>query len=123
MTITVGQGYYAQQLGSTGVNANSVAGTVLDFTPGISLLTHTPTIILFKWATGTFTLAVAQLVQSALIMTPLTALANITSNVRAMAAVSNAALFDSIGTLSVNVTTINGTAATFDIEVYGFKYA
>lgn len=117
---------YGRRIASAqNINANSLASTVLSFEPGLSLSNSMPAYIIIKYNSGTFTLAVARLKIGSVVLSSLLALNGLALGNPAIANILTTgwvinALVDN---LQVEVTTINGSSSSFNIEVFGFVYS
>lgn len=102
----------------TGVAGNALASTALDFVTGITLATHSPTFVIFKFNSGTVGINQSRIKTDAgylLAATLLTSLNATDSNYVA----SLAGAVRSTGNISVEVTAAGLTASTLDVFVYG----
>jgi hypothetical protein len=110
---------------ASNINGNSLAVNALTMANGVLLANYAPTFFVVWRITGTFSLAVVRLVQGAFNLSALTSLSDLGASgvVRVIAPITGPAPFDNTAGLSISVTTINGTAATFNIDVFGVQYA
>lgn len=102
----------------TGVNANSLATTVLNYVNGNNG-TSVPVWVEIKLNTGVFGLCQIIMRKNGNIFIPQVALGVISATKNFITSVM-AGLIDNTGNISVEVAVVNGSASTFDIIVYGF---
>lgn len=100
----------------TSVDGATIATTNLTFSSGVTVATHTPTLVIYKYRSGTFGIAVASIFAPQLVSAA-TALANLVNHSNISAFLSG--LMDDSGNVSVHVTTASVLASTFDVFVYG----
>ena len=108
----------------TGVDGNTLATTNLTNITGLTPATTLATFAVIKYATGTYTLGVIRVKSNATtVLSGLIALSGLASGkpVTATIPVATGLLNDGTGSYSVEVTTINGSGATFDIYLFGIK--
>lgn len=106
------------------VDGNALATTAMTMDSGITLATYVPSFIVFEYLTGTYSLGIAQLVIGTTGISALAPLASMATNVPVIANILTTGIAtDTTGALGIKVTTINGSAATFKVSVFGFRYA
>ena len=103
---------------ATGVDANTLATTTLTFANGGTLDLHVPFEAVVEWESGTYTLAVARVKANGSTIGTSLPLNGLASTNR-FAIDLKGSLVANTGDLGVEITTINGSAATFTIKVYG----
>lgn len=108
----------------TNVNGNSLASTTIALLGGFSLSNYCPIMGTIIYRTGTYTLGIAKVVSGASDLTGLIVLNGLSSTAPVIFSISTVGgLLDTTGNLGITIATVNGTAATFDIAIYGIKYA
>lgn len=101
----------------TAVSGAALASTALTYASSVSLATHIPTLVVFKFASGTLGIGVAKIKNGGGDNTVTTALLSLIST-QEISAQCNGIMLNS-GNISVEVTTASLAASTFDVFVYG----
>lgn len=110
-----------------GVNANSLGATALTWQGTNSAANTIPMFARVLGKTGTFSLMVASLALNSVVIQPISALnaALLGSGsdpiIYVLNTTTSASVIPASGNWSITVGTINGTAATCDIEVWGWR--
>lgn len=105
------------------VNGNSLASTPFIWESGLSLFNALPCFAVVKHRSGTYTLGVIKIDVSTVVLSalvPLNGLANGSPCIFNI--LTTGVVISSGGTLQATIATINGSAATFDVFLYGFSY-
>ena len=109
------------------VDANSVATTALNWQNGASAGNSIPMVGRVFRRTGTLSLLVATLRLNSTIIQPISAVSSALLGAAAnplnflLDTNVSATVFPLAGNWDINVTTFNGSAATVDVEIWGFK--
>lgn len=108
----------------SGIDGNALATTALTLDSGITVATYLPSFVIFTYGTGTYTLGIAKLKIGSTAISALAPLLSLAATVPVIANVLTTGIpVDNTGALGIEVTTVNGSAATFSVAVYGFRYA
>lgn len=108
-----------------GVDANSLATTTLGWANGMTAATTLPMFARVKRVTGTLSLMVASLRLNTTIIQPITALQSALMGAAAsplnfaLDTTTSATVVPGTGNWDIIVGTINGGAATIDVEIWG----
>ncbi len=108
-----------------GVDANALATTTLTWTNNMSALTTLPMFARVKRVTGTLSLMVASLRLNTTVIQPITALQSALMGAAAnplnfaLDTTTSATVVPGTGNWDIIVGTINGGAATVDVEIWG----
>lgn len=108
-----------------GVDANSLATTALTWANGMTAATTLPMFARVKRVTGTLSLMVASLRLNTTIIQPITALQSALMGAAAsplnfaLDTTTSATVVPGTGNWDIIVGTINGGAATIDVEIWG----
>lgn len=112
-----------------GINANSAATTTLNWAPGLTAANTLPLFARVSVATGTLSLMVASIRLNTVVVQPFSAANSVLLgsgtdpvNFPISSAVSTTVIPAS-GNWDLTVGTINGTAATVNVSIYGLKIA
>lgn len=106
-----------------GIDANSLATTTLTFDNGLNLSNSVPLICVIKYKTGTYSLGVCRLKAGALVSSGLILLSGLVSGTNCVFAILNTGLsIDTTQSLGLEITTVNGSASTLDVDVMGFSF-
>lgn len=101
----------------TAVDGAALASTALTFESGVTLATHVPTLVIYKFASGALGIGVAKIKNSVADISALTVLLALTAT-QEVSALASGTLVNS-GNISVEVTTASLAASTFNCYVYG----
>ncbi len=105
------------------INAETVATTALSFESGHNLSNSMPMFAIFKYASGTFDIVTVTINIGIVPMFTVATLSLVAGSV-AVTTIAPALLIYSLSdSLVVDVTSGNLSAATFDVEVWGAKFA
>lgn len=110
-----------------GVNANSVASTVLSWQGGASAANTLPCVARVLGKSGTLSLMIAALRLNSVIIQPISAASSALLGSAAdpitfpLGTTTSAAVTPLSGNWDINVTTFNGTSSTVDVEIYGIR--
>lgn len=102
---------------ATSVSGSTLASTALTYAASISLATFIPTLVVFKYVSGTLGICVSKIQDGSGNSLATVALQNVTSSQVVIAQLSGAV--SNSGNIFVNVTTASLAASSMNVYVYG----
>jgi hypothetical protein len=105
------------------INANYIGSNQIIFEDGVSANNSVPSLILITRKSGILYGCVAEIYLNGSLLKKITQdeFSLIGSTTKRLSLGLNSIAYDSQGNYTINITTLNGSTGTFDVEIYGTK--